>query len=126
MSKKPTLELNPAASEAPQPAASEPNIVVDASGRRLKIEEPDILTESRLVRLIGQESALNSAYMGAYVVPAISVVEIDGDPMPFPMTLRELDAAIKRVGRDGLRAVVLHLAGERADVTDDAADAVKN
>lgn len=126
MSKKPTLEMNPAATESAQPVANEPGIVIDASGRRLKVEEPDVLTESRLIRLIGQDAALNSAYMGAYVIPAISVVEIDGDPMPFPMTLRELDAAIKRVGRDGLRAVVLHLAGERADSTDDAAEAVKN
>jgi hypothetical protein len=62
--------------------------------------------------------------MGGYVVPAVSVVAIDGEEMPFPMTQREIDASIQRLGEAGIRAVIMHMNEKRE--RDEAKDAVKN
>ena len=120
MTKKPTLELNAATVE--QPALPD-NIVTDSKGRVLKVAEPDVLAESRLMRLVGAEAALNPAYMRLYVIPAVSVVEIDGEEMPFPMNQREVDAAISRLGHHGIDAVLKRTA-EKNKAEEDAA--VKN
>lgn len=111
MTKKPTLELNSATVE--QPATPVDNLVTDSKGRVLKVVEPDVLAESRLMRMVGAEAALNPAYMRLYVIPAVSVVEIDAEEMPFPMTQREVDAAISRLGHEGIDAVVAHIAKKR-------------
>lgn len=121
MTKKPTLELNTATVE--QPVAAD-NLVTDSKGRVLKVVEPDVLAESRLMRMVGPEAALNPAYMRLYVIPAVSVVEIDGEEMGFPLTQREVDAAISRLGHHGIDAVVAHIASKRA--TDEENVAVKN
>lgn len=121
MTKKPTLELNAATVEQPAPTAD--NLVTDAKGRVLKVVEPDILAESRLMRMVGPEAALNPAYMRLYVMPAASVVEIDGEEMPFPMSQREVDAAIKRLDHDGINAVIKYQAAKREA---EEKDAVKN
>lgn len=110
MTKKPTLELNAATVE--QPVVAD-NLVTDSHGRVLKVVEPDVLAESRLMRMVGPEAALNPAYMRLYVIPAVSVVEIDGEEMGFPLTQREVDAAISRLGHHGIDAVVAHTAAKR-------------
>jgi len=120
MNKKPTLELNAATVE---PVAKADNHVKDKKGRMLKVVEPDILAESRLMRMVGPEAALNPAYMRLYVMPAVSVIEIDGVEMDFPMTQREVDAAIERLGHEGINAVVAHIAAKRKEEEDGA---VKN
>ncbi|MDW9242678.1 hypothetical protein [Burkholderia cepacia] len=112
MTKKPTLELNTATVE--QPVAVD-NLVTDSKGRVLKVIEPDVLAESRLMRMVGPEAALNPAYMRLYVIPAVSVVEIDGEEMGFPQTQREVDAAISRLGHHGIDAVVAHIAAKRKE-----------
>lgn len=115
MSKTPTLELRDAAGDAPAPETppKADNIVVDAKGRTLKLGELDVLAESRLIRLIGGEAAMNQPYMRLYVMPAVSVVEIDAEPMPLPQTQREIDAAISRLGHEGINAVIEHWSGQR-------------
>lgn len=127
MTKKPTLELNPTedATDAAETQAS--NVVTDARGRTLKIVEPDVLTESRLVRMLGEDAAFNAAYMEAYVFPAVSVTEIDGVEMPFPTTQREVDASIQRLGREGIGAASLYRVNKRKAEQKKAEDAaVKN
>jgi hypothetical protein len=99
------------------PPESNSTVIVDSTGRQLKIREPSIIDESRLVRMMG-EAATNAAYMTGYVMPAVLVVEIDGDPVIFPARQSEVEAAIKRLGREGMSAVLVHItrmAGERAD-----------
>lgn len=121
MTKKPTLELNAATVEEPAPVSD--SLVTDSKGRVLKVAEPDVLAESRLMRMVGPEAALNPAYMRLYVIPAVSVVEIDGEEMGFPLTQREVDAAISRLGHHGIDAVVTHISAKRK-ADEDAA--VKN
>lgn len=97
----------PASKEGPVAASDGSYVITDSKGRKLKIVEPDILSESRLVRALGDASS-NAAYMSSYVLPAAMVVEIDGTPVPFPMTEREVDAAIQSLGRHGLIALMNH------------------
>lgn len=126
MTKKPTLELNPVAGAA-DAEAQPSNIVTDARGRTLKIVEPDVLTESRLVRMLGEDAAFNAAYMEAYVFPAVSVAEIDGEEEIFPTTQREVDALIQRLGREGIGAASLYRVNRRkADQKKAEEAAVKN
>ncbi|WDZ97984.1 hypothetical protein Herbaro_09445 [Herbaspirillum sp. WKF16] len=99
--------------EAPAKAASAPtsrpeNSVVDALGRVLVIEEPDIVAESRIIRALG-DAAQNASYLTAYVMPAVMVSSIDGEPCAQPKTALEIEGAIKRVGRHGITAVLQYL-----------------
>lgn len=118
--------LNPAPAAADVSAVAElpDNIAMDARGRKLKIDEPDILTESRLVRAMG-DAAMNAAYMQTYVMTAALVVEIDGEKMPFPMSPLQVDAAITRLGRDGMAAVMDHLIA-KAKKAEELKTAAKN
>ncbi|MGH8220885.1 MAG: hypothetical protein ACREUT_20310 [Steroidobacteraceae bacterium] len=103
------LELN---REAPSPTPKDPEplsgVIVDAKGRKLKVRELGILEESRLVRMLG-EAASNAMYVTGYVMPAVMVEEIDGEQAAPPTTLREVDAAIQRLGRHGIAAVLAHV-----------------
>ncbi|MGS1028855.1 hypothetical protein [Burkholderia glumae] len=96
-----TAEASNAGADLPE------NVVVDSLGRRLKIEDPDFLTESRIMRMLGSASA-NTAYVLGYVMPAVRVVEIDGIRVPQPSNIEQIDAAIKRLGREGTAAVLAY------------------
>jgi hypothetical protein len=92
-----------------QAAIAEPdNIVVDARGRRLVLVEPDFLTESRIMRAIGAAS-INQGYVMGYVLPAAMVVQIDDAKLPYPTTEQAIEAAIERLGHEGLGAVMVYL-----------------
>lgn len=95
--------------------------LTDAKGRRLKIKTPDLLFESRIVRMMG-ESSSNQAYMFGYVMPAVQVVEIDGDAVPFPTTMLQVEALIARLGREGLGRVMEHHTSEMQKAIDDRAE----
>jgi hypothetical protein len=115
----------PAEDQAHGAAASLPgNVVVDSLGRRLVVEEPDFLTESRVMRAIGEASS-NQHYVLAYVMPAVMVVEIDGVRVPPPVTNQQVEAAITRVGREGMLAVLGHIE-EKAKGASDAANATES
>lgn len=98
--------------------------IVDSLGRKLKIKDPAILQESRLVRALGGDASMNSGYMMGYVMPAAMVVEIDGIPVNFPVTEAQLEASIQRIGREGLAAVMNHFT-EKAQAAADRAAAIK-
>lgn len=90
-------------------------VVIDARSRKLSVKQPDFLQESRITKLCG-EASTNVGYMYAYVFPAVSVVAIDGDAVPFPVTYREVEALIARVGREGCSAVLDHMKQQQDDV----------
>jgi hypothetical protein len=116
MKTKLTLNDAPAAQAAakPAPQASSDVVVRDSLGRDLTLREPGILDESRLARLMG-DSSTNMGYMLGYVTPAAMVVAIDGVEMPFPRSEPQVDAAIQRLGREGLAAVMGHLTAQAQD-----------
>ena len=88
-------------------------ILTDEKGRLLTVKEPDFLQEARITRLCGDAST-NVGFMYAYVFPAIWVVKIDDNPVPFPTTYREVEGVIQRVGREGCSIVLGHMK-ERQD-----------
>ena len=121
---KVTVDTDAKPAAAANSAASEPelSVVTDSAGRELTIKQPSILQESRLVRAMG-DSAMNAAYMSGYVLPAAMVIRIDGAECLFPLVQGEVDAAIQRVGRHGLAAIMAHLTTRSSPEGD--ADAIK-
>ena len=86
-----------------------PMEVTDSRGRVFKLKKLNILSESRLVRMLGQEAVTNQVYMNAYVLPAVMVSEIDGEAVFTPNTQREMEALIQRLDNDGIGAVLEYL-----------------
>lgn len=83
---------------------------VDPDGRTLKVRKLDFLAESRVMRLLG-ESSTNTGYVLGYVLPAVSVREINGESFTVPSTQRELDAAIVRLGEKAAPLVINMILG---------------
>lgn len=84
------------------------DVVIDSLGRRLVIGSRDIVTESRIIRALG-DAAMNSAYVAGYVNPAVMVLSIDGEKCPAPKTALEIEARIQQVGREGITAIMQKL-----------------
>jgi len=103
MNTKVTIKENASPSESPK--ADQPMTVTDSRGRVLALKKLDILEESRLIRMLGQETATNMVYMTSYVMPAVMVASIDGDAVFMPNSMRELEALIKRLDNDGITAI---------------------
>jgi hypothetical protein len=77
--------------------------VTDERGRKLGVKRAGgALANFRLCRLLGQDAA-NRALM-TYALLITAVVSINGDPVPFPTTMLQLEALIDRVDSDGMRA----------------------
>lgn len=83
--------------------ATRPIIVTDALGRFIECRHPTALDRFRLFRAIGPMGA-NEQYLGMAML-AVCATSIDGVPMPFPTSEASLDAAIHRLGIEGLEAV---------------------
>lgn len=98
-----TSQTVEAPSEEVVKAANRVFYTTDERGRRIGLKKPSILSQYRLVELMG-DAAKNQVLMGM-ILPVTFVVSIDDDPVSFPGTRRELDALIQRVDEDGLRAV---------------------
>lgn len=111
----------PAAPTLPKPSDEES--VADSLGRTLTIKEPGVLDESRLARLMG-DSSTSIGYMLGYVTPAAMVIAIDGEPLPFPRTELQVDAAIQRLGREGIGAVMSYLT-KKASANEGRAEDIK-
>lgn len=86
------------------PAADGSMISDDETGRRIKVRRMGPLQRLRLFKAIGPELSQNDRYLG-YAVLAASVVEIDGQPVPFPATELQIEALIDRLGDHGFAAV---------------------
>ena len=74
----------------------------DNRGRQIGVKKYNFLNTHRITCLMGEASA-NEAAMNQAVL-ASSVVEIDGDPVRFPITLGELHAIMARLDLDGIGA----------------------
>lgn len=101
------VTINPDAAQSVPDEALPDNVVIDSRGRRLVLQDPDFLTESRIMRALGEASS-NAGYVLGYVMPAVRVVQIDDVKVPYPSNIQQIDAAIKRLGREGNDAVLKH------------------
>lgn len=79
-------------------------VVNDAKGRRITLRKPSPLAQFKLVKMLG-DAAQNQAYVGM-VFPLLFVTDIEGEPVHFPISEREIEATIMRLDDQGLAAVM--------------------
>jgi hypothetical protein len=80
-----------------------PVTCTDTKGRVITVAEPNFLSQFRLVEALG-DSANNVAYMNL-VRPLLYVKAIDEEPVSTPVTKREVEALIQRLGSEGYNAL---------------------
>lgn len=78
--------------------------VTDKNGRVLELRRVGVLEQLRLFKALGAELSENRAYMGLARVAA-AVALVDGVPLPFPAHEAAIEAALERLGEDGVEAV---------------------
>ena len=112
------------AGEAPSTAEKKRHKVTDSKGRILTLEEPNFLSEFRLMEAIGPELSSNSAWMMVYI-PLTYIVDIDGIPVLPVQSKAQAEALIQRVGREAY-SLVYQAIQERFRVTKEDLDFAKN
>lgn len=85
-------------------AAAAEHVVVDSSGRVIKLRKPGILAQYRLIEALG-ESARNEIYVGM-TMPVLFVAQIDEHALPPLRTKTEIEALIQRLDDHGMEAVM--------------------
>lgn len=80
-------------------------VVKDARGREIGLRKPGVLAQYRLPKVLGPELSENATYM-KMVLPLLFVVSLEGQPVAFPQTDREIEALIQRLDEDGIVAVL--------------------
>lgn len=78
--------------------------VTDAAGRKLGLRRLSALDKLRLLKAAGPGLAQNEPWLGMAMLAA-SVAEIDGVPVPLPGNEAQIEAAVGRLGDDGIAAV---------------------
>lgn len=86
--------------------------IQDTRGRTIQLRTLDPLQKSRIVMAVGGENASNSIYMGAFALPAASVVYIDDVGFGLPQTLKQVDAVLSELGVEGMEAIEKHMMAE--------------
>jgi hypothetical protein len=79
-------------------------VITDKAGRRLSLRNFGVLETLRLFKALGPELSINRPYLGMAKV-AFSVSMIDDVPMPAPASQADIEAALARLGDDGVEAV---------------------
>ena len=90
-------------------AAAKTTSITDSIGRVLKVRKLDTLGKFDLSGAIGAEGVSNPVQFGMAVCAAC-VTDIDGVPVPFPTSLKQIRAALANLGEEGLTAVGTALA----------------
>ncbi len=90
-------------------AAQESLSAVDKDGRSLGVRKLNALDKLRLLKAAGSELSENQAWLGVAMLAA-SVIEIDGIPVPMPVTEQQIEILVGRLGDRGLDAVAETLA----------------
>lgn len=109
------VEAAEAANTVPAPSAEIVNAAnktftkVSEAGSVIVVRKLGPLQRMRLAEIIGAAAAQNPMYLGT-ATSAASVVSIDGDPVPFPASKRELEATVQRLDDDGIEAASAALA----------------
>jgi hypothetical protein len=76
-------------------------IVSDSAGRKLTLRKPGVLSQYRLIEVIGES---NERYINM-VLPIIFLAEIDGDPVGIPTKKSEVEALLQRLDDHGIKAL---------------------
>jgi hypothetical protein len=96
-------------------------MTVDGRGRRFSLRRLTALDTLRLFKAAGPVLAQNEPWLSMAGL-ALSVLEIDGVPVPAPATEAQIEGLIDRLGDEGLAAIAATISKEyptsetRADV----------
>ena len=119
------VTLNPTPSEQVVARANAEDAITDSRGRKIKLRNPGVLAQYRLVKMIGAEAARNEVYVNM-LIPMLWVSEIDGEAVAAPASEREIEALIQRLGEEGIAAIVGKMeADSAANKGADAGELVK-
>ena len=77
---------------------------VDALGRRLTLRRLTALDTLRLIKAAGPVLSQNEPWLAMSGL-AFSVLEIDGIPVPSPVTEVQIEGLIEKLGDEGLAAI---------------------
>jgi hypothetical protein len=99
-----TVTLNEAPSKQVVAKMAAKISVTDSKGRVIGLRKPGLLAQYRIIEVMG-ESADIATYR-SMVTPLIYISSFDGDPESPPVNKMQLEALIKRVGEEGLEAIV--------------------
>lgn len=124
--KKPSLVAADAAPSAQLIAKADASVVVTlADGRTVTLKKPGVLSQFRLVRMLG-DAAKNQVYV-SMVLPFTYITAIDGAAVLAPNTEREIEALITRLGDEGVDAVMHGVADNFGSSSpDDVKEEIKN
>lgn len=87
-----------------------PRCVQDGGGRVIELRRLSVVEQLRLFKVLGPELSENRAYVGLARVAA-AVAAVDGVPVPFPAGEAGIEAALDRLGEDGVAVVAAAIAG---------------
>lgn len=80
------------------------NEVIDADGKVYKLRLPDPVDEFDLSAALGRDNSTNIGLL-LQAMPLLYIESIDGVPFSKPGNYNEIRAALKRVGRNGMKVV---------------------
>ena len=102
-----TLEVHtdPTPSEELVKDANAEITIQDAGGRAIRLKNPGVAAQYRIVRALGPEVSQNSTFM-SMVAPLLYVRQIGEEPVFFPTGEDEVYALVDQLGERGLTAVM--------------------
>ncbi len=92
-------------------ASSRAFTAVDTRGRRLTFRRLTALDTLRLFKVAGPVLSQNEAWLAMSGL-AFSVLEIDGIPVPAPVTEAQIEGLVEKLGDEGLAAVAMTIRDE--------------
>lgn len=115
---RPQVEVNPPRPQSPDIAsAAAPQMpsavvtgqqntvtVIDKRGRKIVIQKQGPIQRTRMFKVMGPTNSANQPLVGHYSM-VCSVIEIDGQPEPFPTSDAQIEALLERLDEDGLEAI---------------------
>jgi hypothetical protein len=104
--------------------SGEATVLTDAKGRKLTLRNLTVLEQARLFKAAGSDAAMNQPYMNI-VQAAVAVAMIDDVPYPMPRNEHTIEAAIGRLGDEGIAAVMAHQLASMRDMMRAAEEAVE-
>ena len=84
-------------------AAPVDTIITDADGRKLRVVGLSIVEQYRLFKAIGSDAATN-VINASMAQCAAAVREVDGVPLPYPITENGIELNLSRIGDAGYAA----------------------
>ena len=96
-------------------SASTSRTITDAAGRRITFRRMTALDKLRLFKAAGPELASNDRWV-AMAMLASAVIAVDDIPLPPPVNESLIEAAVAKLGDQGIEAVAaaLHQSGKSA------------